>query len=109
MNTQQQAKPTLSPILAAIMMNVDNKELGLTNPANWTLDAILAVEYSLHDRQFPQVDHGTTVVHFASDDEYEAWRAEKQEWIRGTDYDFSLDGLLYRWDLGPQLVGSINL
>ena len=82
---------------------------GIRHPGNWPADAVLGVLYKVHDRQFPQVVHEPTTVYFASQEEYDAWLASKLEWIKGTDYDFSLEGRLFKWDLGPEFIEMINL
>lgn len=105
----QHTSPSLSPIMAVILRNVNNGKQGCTNPHNWPLDAVFAVEYTLRDRQFPDVDHGVTAVYFNGIDEYNQWLDDKAEWIQGTDYDFSLTGTKYEWDLGPNAVGSVHL
>lgn len=87
------------------------KSDGTGNPevqGNWPVDAILAVRYSTIDKQFPNVDHIETTVYFSSVDESEKWFAEKREWIKGTDFDFSISCDLYKWDLGPQFVGTLT-
>lgn len=104
-----QQTPTISPLINAIMMNVDNHQQGAKNPCHWPHSAVYAVEYTVRDKQFPSVDHGTTTTYFDTIEEFQAWEVEKLEWIRGTDYDFSLSGTKYEWDLGPNVVGHVYL
>ena len=74
---------------------------GVTHPGNWPASAELAVEYKCHDRQFPDVAHEAEVVYFDTVPEFHAWMEQKREWIKGTDYDFSMDYKVYEWDWGP--------
>lgn len=87
------------------------KSDGTRNPevqGNWPQDAIVAVKYSMKDRQFPNVDHASETVYFSTLAESEEWFAEKQNWIKGTDYDFSISCDVYEWDLGPHFVCTLQ-
>ena len=88
---------------------IPHPALGVEHAGNWPASAVMAVAYNVRDRQFPQVEHSPTTIYFDSEAEYYEWRQEKQEWIRGTDYDFSLDGCVYKWDWGPVYIGPENL
>lgn len=84
---------------------------GTGNPevqGNWPNDAVLAVRYSTIDKQFPNVKHAKETVYFSSCEESEKWFATKREWIKGTDFDFSISCDLYSWDLGPQFIGTLT-
>lgn len=75
---------------------------------NWPQDSVLAVCYSTIDKQFPSVQHAKVTIYFTSTDESEKWFAAKREWIKGTDFDFSISCDLYAWDLGPEFVGTLT-
>lgn len=84
---------------------------GTNNPevqGNWPVDAVLAVRYNMVDKQFPDVKHSPVIVYFSTIEESEKWFEEKKKWIKGTDFDFSISCDLYRWDLGPEYVGTLT-
>lgn len=89
--------------LAQFIVNGPMSTVNLYSPGNWPLDASYAVVYTVHDRQFPQVNHDTCIDFFVTADQAEAWLAEKKEWMKSTDYDFSMETTWYEWDLGPNL------
>lgn len=91
----------------AILATIDNGGFGVTNPYQWPTDAVYAVEYTYHDRQFPEVKDSTYHEFFTSLDDFEAWKAEKLEFVKGTDGDFIIRGRLYEWDWGPQYKDAI--
>lgn len=98
---------TVSPLLAAIFKNVDNGTGNcITNPLSWPCDAEYGVEYKLKDRQFSSVNHGTSTAYFSSKEALDRFFEDKAEWIRGTDYDFSMSYSLYEWDWGPVFKDS---
>lgn len=78
-----------------------NPELGIRHQGNWPVDAVFGVSYKLFDKQFPNVDHHTNVVYFENQSKLDQWLDEKREWVKGTDYDFSMSYSVYEWDLGP--------
>lgn len=79
-----------------------------TVQGNWPTDAIMAVRFSTVDKQFPSVDYPKETVYFSTLEESEQWFDEKREWVKGTDFDFSISCELYSWDLGPQFVGTLT-
>lgn len=87
---------------AAYRVITPNNE-GITHAGNWPNSAQFGVSYELHDKQFPNVEHGTTDVYFDSVGELQLWLEEKREWIKSTDYDFTMNYSVYEWDLGPFL------
>lgn len=96
------AMSTSAELVKRVVATIDTgKTQSLTNPINWPVSATFAVSYSLHDRQFPQVEHSETVVYFDNVSQLLQWLEEKREWIKGTDYDFSMDYAVYVWDWGP--------
>lgn len=78
-------------------------------PGNWPASATHAVEYSYHDRQFPSVHQERYIRFFDTEDAYDAWKVEQCEFVRGTDYDFSVSVSWFRWDLGPEFLGSFTI
>ena len=76
------------------------------HPGNWPNDAVFAVEYQMHDSQFPNVRHEKTVKYFPNEENMKQWFEEQREWIEGTDYDFSIQYAIYEWDLGPEFKSS---
>lgn len=74
---------------------------GASHTGNWPASATFAVEYDLHDKQFPQVKHERECVYFDDVFALERFLEEKREWIKGTDYDFSMSYTVWEWDLGP--------
>lgn len=90
-------------VVAAVMSNFNNGKAGVHNPSNWPNSAKLGVSYTLHDKQFPQVAHEETVVYFDHVGQLLTWLEEKRDWVRGTDYDFSMNYNVYVWDWGPVL------
>lgn len=94
---------------AILAQTVPDKSKGITHPGNWPDNAMYGVSYKLHDKQFPQVRQETYCEFFTSGAELSAWRKSKSEWIRSTDFDFSLEGMLYEWDLGPNYVTCIRM
>lgn len=100
----------IGPLVDAILApTIPNRALGITHPGNWPADATHGITYKVHDRQFPQVRHEPETRYFTSHQEFANWLARKGEWISGTDYDFSLEGSLYKWDFGPELISQISL
>jgi len=85
----------------SILQSIDTGINDVLNPINWPASAKFAVQYKLHDRKFPQVKHDREVAYF--DDVYGLlrWLADKREWVKGTDYDFTMDYWVYEWDFGP--------
>jgi len=76
---------------------------------NWPPSAQFAIEFTVHDKQFPQVVHEPVVSYF---DDFTAvcdFLDGKREWIKGTDFDFSMDYDLYQWCWGPDFMYSDNL
>ena len=100
MNTQLTAGQQLA--VAILAVTIPNSS-GASHAGNWPNSATFGVDYELHDRQFPQVDHGTSSEYFDDVEALERWLDEKREWVKGTDYDFSMNYTVYEWDLGPQL------
>lgn len=96
---------TVNPVGVAlakrIIASIDTGSDSITNPINWPNSAVFGVSYKLHDRQFPQVEHSTTVVYFDNVAQLMQWLEDKRDWIKGTDYDFSMDYQVYTWDWGP--------
>ena len=89
---------------------IPNKELGILHPGNWPNDAVLGVSYLCVDKQFDvSANRETNVEYFDSEEAYQEWYQHKADWIEGTDYDFSIDGGLYKWDWGPVQVGIVYL
>ena len=82
----------------------------IENPRNildqfvWPSSAEFGISYKVHDRAFPQVKHETEVEFFDTDKQMYDWIAKKREWIIGTDYDFTMEYRIYKWDLGPEFV-----
>ena len=97
-----EVKSTATLLAESIVKSIDTgDQYSLTNPLNWPNSAVFGVSYTCHDRQFPQVDHGETVVYFDNVSQLIQWLEDKREWIKGTDYDFSMDYSVYTWDWGP--------
>jgi hypothetical protein len=69
----------------------------------WPIDMEIAVVHKCHDKQFPQVKQDWYVNFLKDEQALDAWIVHKQEWIRGTDYDFSMEYRIYDWDWGPVL------
>lgn len=90
-----------SLLTQAILNSIDNGESGIRNPSNWPSEAVMGVSYICHDKQFPEVKHELETRYFASVEEFNSWKLKKEEWIEGTDYDFSVNYSLYTWDWGP--------
>ena len=89
-------------IVNAILAQATPTRYGNTlHPGDWPADAKYAVSYRVRDRQFPSVRHEDTVVYFATMNEFMVWRAKQHEWMRSTDYDFSMTFSFYTWDWGP--------
>lgn len=92
----------MSALASHILAAVAPSRFGGTLAAgDWPSSARYAVSVSVHDRQFPSVEHSDVVEFFDSISEFLAWRARKLAWIRGTDYDFSMSYSFYEWDWGP--------
>ena len=89
----------------AIINNILGKDIVFPNtiqdPLKWPNSAVFGVEYKVHDSQFPQVKHEYEVAFFDNVAGLLQWLADKREWIRGTDYDFSMCYKVYQWDWGP--------
>ena len=94
-------KSTAAALAYSIVQGIDTGTSAITNPVNWPNSATFGVSYTCHDRQFPQVDHGETIVYFDHVSQLIQWLEEKRDWIRGTDYDFSMHYSVYTWDWGP--------
>lgn len=77
---------------------------GITKQSNWPESAEFGIEYQAHDRQFPNVNHNKQVKFFGSEEELNKWFDDQLDWVRGTDYDFSITYTLYRWNLGPEFM-----
>lgn len=92
-----------------IIGSLDNGTKGVTNPASWHADAVFAIEYRMHDKQFPQVDHGVSAEYFRDEAALKAWIKAKEDFVKSTDYDFSIACQLYEWDWGPKLMRSFSL
>ena len=75
---------------------------GIEHEGNWPLSASYAVEYECFDRQFPQVKHERRAQYFDDLPALLAWVKQQKEWVVGTDYDFSVQYTIYKWDLGPE-------
>lgn len=101
----------VSPLIDAIVgPTIPNKRLGINHPGNWPADAVYGISYRCVDRQFDvSGNRELNVEFFSNDEEWNEWVANKIEWIKGTDYDFSIDGDLYRWDWGPELIRHISM
>ena len=74
---------------------------GVTHPGNWPLSAKFAVEFKLTDRPFPNAQHEWEVRYFDEVWNVIDWLKKKREWIKGTDYDFTMAYKVYTWDLEP--------
>src|SRR5574343_1382925 len=76
---------SVNPVGAAlakrIIASIDTGSNSITNPINWPTSAVFGVSYILHDRQFPQVEHGTTVVYFDNVSQLLQWLENKRSWI----------------------------
>lgn len=106
MNTTTQSVKTLtSKIIASISPDHDK---GAAHQGNWPIDAEFAVEYLVTDKQFPSVKHEPQVVYFSSMQEMNDWFDAKRAWIVSTDYDFSMSCDMYKWDLGPERLGTLS-
>lgn len=88
-------------IALAVFASINNGKSDITNPQSWPNSSTFGVEYKVHDRQFPNVKHEPTIEYFDDVSGLIHWLEEKREWIRGTDYDFSMDYSVYTWDWGP--------
>jgi hypothetical protein len=91
---------------AALCSSYDTGTSDITNPMHWPNSSRFGVEYKLQDRQFPKVWQPVTVVYFDNIGQLVEWLKEKREWIRGTDFDFSMSYSVYVWDWGPMFKYS---
>ena len=92
---------TGSELANLLIANIDTGTEDILNPHAWPVSAAFGVSYTLHDCQFPQVEHNVTTVYFDSVSELIEWLKEKREWVAGTDFDFSMTYSVYEWDWGP--------
>lgn len=89
-------------VAEAIYKTADTGLEGITNPINWPNSAVLGVEYSYRDRQFPDVEQSVNTIYFDYPRDLHSWIEDKKQWVKGTDYDFSISYSVYAWDLGPR-------
>ena len=102
LRAEEQVRATAKTLAGCIVESINTGEsYSVKNPSNWPSSAAFGVSYSLFDRQFPSVEQGETVVYFDDVSQLIQWLEEKRDWIRGTDYDFSMDYSVYTWDWGP--------
>lgn len=100
------ANPATELATQIIKAATSPKSTSAADGANWPPSAILAVEYNVRDKQFPQVEHSLSVRYFDDANAMSEFFAHKREWIKGTDYDFSMEYDVYEWDWGPVHVNS---
>lgn len=93
----------VSAIVAGVTPDVDK---GVKHQGNWPLDAEFAVEYTLKDKQYPSLVWSPAVVYFESLQAMKDWFDTTQEWIISTDNDISMSCDMYKWDLGPEFIGT---
>ena len=106
MNKNQTAGQQLATAILAVTIP---NSAGAAHAGNWPNSAVFGVSYKCHDKQFPQVKHEQHTVYFDNVAELELWLDEKREWIKGTDYDFSMNYSVYDWDLGPNFKYSKSM
>ena len=80
--------------------------IDLTNESLWPDDAEFGVVYKAFDRQFPSVNHQQQSKFFPTREALDLWFADQADWVKGTDYDFSIDYTVYQWDLGANVFCS---
>lgn len=85
----------------AVVQSIDTGINDVLNPSIWPTSAEFAVQYQLKDKQFAQVRHEKEIRFFDNHTDLLHWLEERREWIKGTDFDFTMTYYVYEWDLGP--------
>lgn len=73
---------------------------------NWPADAEYAVEYKVHDKQNPIINHQRTVKYFSDEKDLRKWIEEQREWVNSTDHDFTICYSVYEWHHGPEFMDN---
>ena len=76
---------------------------------NWPSDAEYAIVYQFTDKAFPAVSHERQVKYFNNKEKMDEWVKEQKEFVASTDNDFCATGVIYHWDLGPEVISNFSI
>lgn len=69
---------------------------------NWPADATCAIEYKIHDKSNPTVNHLRQAKFFNDERDMRKWLDEQRDWVKSTDHDFTICYSIYEWNHGPE-------
>lgn len=79
------------------------------DPTVWPNDAVVATLTTVKDKAFPNAMPVDSLEFFDSLQEFQSWVSRQREFVRTTDYDYSLRIQCYHWDLGPQWRFALDI